>query len=134
MAVKVFSALPLPSRYKKWASGTVVSSGSQGTFTYLSGATTGKYYLSVSGLGFRPTFIYVFYSNGTTETYISVYSEIGGDLYSKPVKVVNAFNTSTGSWSTFHFKGDINPCSIQKGSFTIPVQTGSSSYKWLAVD
>jgi hypothetical protein len=112
---------------------SVTSSGVGTSYTYLDGTTGTKFSITVTGLSFKPTFIYAFRNTGTAVD-TSTYSELSGDLYAKPVKVALNFNSNTNASATNqHFKGDISPSSVVNGSFTIPVNSANVTYNCLIV-
>jgi hypothetical protein len=112
---------------------TVTSSSTTSYFPYIGSGSTSVALLTVTGLPFKPTFIYAFRnSGGIVDT--STYSELGGDLYPKPVKLSINFNTGyNSSAGTYHIKGDVAPASVVNGSFTIPVASPNATYTCLII-
>lgn len=111
--------------------GTVTSSGSTSAFTMVSGTTANLPSITVTGLPFKPIFIYAFYVNGAL-TKNTIYSEISGDQYPKTAKI-QSVNNASSTPSTYHIKGDVAPSSITNGTFTLPTEQAGGTYTWIAI-
>ncbi|MET3699346.1 hypothetical protein SAMN05877753_10215 [Bacillus oleivorans] len=120
---------------KKFATGTATSSSTSSTYTFIDGTTIGAYSLSVTGLPFKPTFIYAFWESGGSVGIVE-YSELAGDIYPKPVKITGANFTTSGTSSavTRHIKGDVSPANISDTSFTLPTLGQSILHTWIALE
>jgi hypothetical protein len=116
---------------KKYASGTITSSSSLQSFTYIDGTTLSSYYVTVTGLTFKPSLIYLV--NGTNKRYV-IYSEINDGLYPKTVKFVQVFSSTATTTSNYNLKGDVSPASVTSTGFTLPVYNSSESYSWIAFE
>jgi len=119
---------------KKVARGSVASNGPLVAFTYLDGQnTTNAFKLTVAGLDFLPSLIYV---NDLYNGYsaITLYSTEPGELGPKSIKCTGGnFGTSTGVGNTWQFKGDVLPASVVYGGFTLPVMA-DGPYQWVAFE
>lgn len=120
---------------KRWASGTVTSNASpQKVFRSVSNGTYGLPTVTVTGLPFKPSLIYLFHNNGST-VFTSVYSEYENDMYPKTIKL-SQFNKSAATLNSLHLKGDVSPASVINGSFVLGVDTGVtvSQFTWIAIE
>jgi hypothetical protein len=118
---------------KKWASGTATSGGSV-NFTSVGGTTISAISLTVSGLTFTPSIIYLYYFDSVA-TSISLYNSNINDRYNKSVKVTSGFGAASGSaMQYYHIKGDVAPASISSTGFTLPVYAAGVVYQWLAIE
>lgn len=112
------------------ASGTVTSSSSVGTFQYSGSTSTSNFnYITVSGLQFKPSIIYIV-GTGSNNT-ITTYSNYG-IVYANEVAVTNAQNTTASS--TWRMKADVSPANISSTGFTLPVISASQTYNWIAFE
>lgn len=118
---------------KQVATGTATASGSN-TFTCADGTTSVSLpSVTVTGLVFKPSFIYLLFINGTA-SYTSTYEEIPGQQYPKTVKLVNSFVSARNiSAVVDYIKGDISPASVTMGSFKLPVPI-AGTHKWIAYE
>lgn len=119
---------------KRWATGTTTSSTSTVAFTYADGSTTYQtYYVRVTGLSFKPSFIYMFnYSSGTIK--MTVYSEFPNDYYPKSIKMTIFSPSSSSSYTVYNFKGDVSSASVAPDGFTLPAYVSNVPYTWIAFE
>lgn len=124
---------------KRTASGTVTSSPNNITSKYQYAGGTGDLSyctITVSGLSFKPSFIYAKYYNTAYPATINVstYEEISGDMYPKTIKLAT-YNVSVNTNNyTNHLKGDAYFQTATDGGFTLAVFTPSVQYTWYAVE
>jgi hypothetical protein len=118
---------------KRWASGTTTSSSSQSQFRYADGSTTyGMYYVNVTGLTFKPSYI-IITTTSTPGERMSIYSEIYDGHYSKTVKAFS-FGGASGQGTIANFRADVSPASVTSTGFLLPVWTANTSYTWIAFE
>lgn len=115
---------PVPSTYKRWASGTVTSPSGITNYTPIGGGGLYIYTITVTGLSFTPSFILV--SNLTVSSYPTIYKNGGIGRYNG----VNGncavcFNTAT-------YLLDVS--SVTSSGFTLPVGLQNTSYTWYAFE
>lgn len=135
-----FNGFPKPRKDsarggKQTASGVATGSATTEAFQ-LAGATStiALPFITVTGLSFKPSLIYVVRFDGT-ESRISIYEEVAGQIYPKTMKLAASFSGgSNTSASTYHLKGDVATASVANGSFTIPVYLATASYTWVAYE
>ncbi|AYO30264.1 hypothetical protein D2962_06205 [Biomaibacter acetigenes] len=105
---------------KKFASGTVTSSGSTTTFQKIDGSTTSQFSVAVSGLTFQPSIIIVYNPNGY---YPTIYNSAGltKDTYLGVVETYNIFYTSQN-------------IVVNSTGFTLPAFNPNIQYNWIAIE
>jgi hypothetical protein len=119
---------------KRWASGTVTSTSSYLSFEF-AGSTTASnsYYVTVSGLSFKPSLIILQTSNVSGYSYLVIYNEINDGIYSKTVKL-SQYDIDSYVASSHTFKGDKPNATVTNGGFTLPVYGNSTMYNWIAFE
>lgn len=117
----------------KYASGTATASSATSAFQYAtSTSTVGLISLTVTGLNFKPDYIYANFSNGTN-TFTSVYSVFDNELYPNVTKAFTHSGTSN-STTNYALKADVTPASISSTGFVLALPGGASSlFKWFAI-
>jgi hypothetical protein len=116
------------------ATGTVNATGG-GNFTIAGTAsqTTPLMAISMSGLSFTPSYIIAMGNSGayvftTTWVKAGMDTSYGGSTAKVCTAITNGWTTTT----SYDIKGDLSPCSVVYGSFTIPVGT-NTTYNWVAL-
>lgn len=119
---------------RRVATGTTTTSSSQATFTKMDGTTNSSFYLTVSGLSFKPSSIYAKYvvSGGGT-IYTAIYEELGGESVTPTVKTVT-YGKGTASNTSYNYNGTIAPTSVVNGGFTIPMIANNLPVTWIAFE
>lgn len=121
---------------KRFASGTVTSSSTTvSTFGYLYGyAISNNFFtISVSGLAFKPTTIYLFCTVSPTLFYYIIYKEDARLYYPKTVMVFQGTDGPVQNYN-YTFKGDVGSASVFDGGFTLPALGGNTTYNWVAYE
>lgn len=113
--------------FSKVATGTVNRSSSTLTFTHAGGSQSSTWYISVSGLAFKPRVIIAI---GNTSRQFSMYSEINDSFKDKTVKMVR-FGSGTGTYDVTNFDASIEPIVVDETSFLIPAND-AETYTWIA--
>jgi hypothetical protein len=119
---------------KRWASGTVTSSSSTLSFEYAgSTSTNNTYYVTVSGLSFKPSLIILQTNNVSNFSYLVIYNEINDGFYPKTVKV-SQYDIDAYGGTSINYKGDKPNASVTNEGFTLPVYASSAIYNWIAFE
>ena len=116
---------------KRWASGTVLSSTAGSDFQYVGGGNISYWYVSVSGLTFKPSFI-LLKGISTPHSFMTTYDELGLD-YPKSVKVFSA-NSNALNANILHFKGDAVSAIVTNTGFVLPVNAMNLTFSWIAFE
>ena len=119
---------------KKWASGTVTSTSTFSTITYVDGTTVNSPLVTVSGLTFLPKVIILIANLGNGTSAFSFYNDQNYDIYPKLVTyVTGAFGSNVQLYAR-HIKGDVAPLSVTPTGFTLPISETSKTVNWLAFE
>lgn len=115
---------------KRYLTGTATSSASTSQFVLLSGASTGRYSITVTGLPFVPKAISLIYVVNA-EIRQTIYRESVLGPYPKTAYLFPPINTSAGSTTIAAqaFKADIAPGNVST-NFTLPVEFANLVYTW----
>jgi len=118
---------------KQYASGTVTSGATTQTFYAQNNSTTYVMpYVTVTGLSFKPTFIYLMtYAGGAGSIPTTIYSEVP-ESCAKPISVT-IHSSNTNSSTGYSFNGETLPASVTSNGFVLPVSVKSVSYTWIAI-
>jgi hypothetical protein len=118
---------------RKFASGTATSSSSTLNFDTIDGNfVSSMCYVQVSGIGFKPTAIFLF-ETGTYPHYASIYSENGDGTYSDYVMhfiyYYNWLNTTA-----YVLKANSRDGYVSSGGFRLPAGSNPNrTFKWYAL-
>lgn len=114
---------------KRWAQGTVLSSTTAQSYTYFSGDKVSLYSIDIKNLSFKPSLIYCLQYNTSMTLYVS--DNTPG--YSRSVKITS-FSDGFRVSNLYHINGDIAPCSVTNGGFSLPVASNNISTTWIAFE
>jgi len=117
---------------KKFASGTVTPAWVEIALQYLDGQalTNQSWWVTVSGLSFKPSLIILKSTAATIERLI-IYRETNG-FYPKVVELCTSSSTTT-SGSILTVKGDVGAYSMS-GGFRLPSMNASELFTWYAYE
>jgi hypothetical protein len=113
---------------KRMLSGTVTSSSTTSTYTYVNYATGSHYNAEVTGLPFTPSNIILIYDNGSGNYQLTVYSSI--DNYIK----MAVFGYSSMTNTNYHVRRDTSPAYVNSSGFRLPVFGANTVYSWVAYE
>jgi hypothetical protein len=118
---------------KKVASGVVNSSNTSMFFDYASGSSQlQSFYISISGLNFKPSTIEVSCVNSSNFT---TYNELGDYHYNQNKTVKMFYYPSTQqSLSVSNIRGNTNGAYVNSTGFRIPVLLQNNEYQWKAYE
>ena len=121
---------------KKWASGNTISSNSTVTTTLINNNTRSEFTtLSVTGLSFRPSKIFV-YASYVSYVTSSIYSlDWGKQEFSDVVALYGNFNPSSAEVAAGYLaKANHGVFSVRNDGFVIPVRFTTLAYNWIAFE
>jgi hypothetical protein len=128
-------ATKLKDGFPKFASGTVTSFSSTARITMEYANTTitsDKYFLRVTGMDFKPSFIYA-YTTGLSTNFSSIYTEESDGYYTPTIKIFGWDGDDRASLTNFNFKGDVG-VTINTTQFELPVGSSSTLFNWIAFE
>lgn len=113
---------------KYFASVGAVTSSDTIQFDNLNGSSLWFYYITVTGLTFKPSVIIVKYVSDSY-TYVAIYEENGNDNYIGAIVRSARYGVSgSDNYYSYALKGDTRGAVVTNGSFTIPCpQFGSKT-------
>jgi hypothetical protein len=116
---------------KRWASGQANSSTSQTSFAHAGGGYYSHYYLSVSGLNFKPSAIIIF---GVGSNDVSIlFPSILYNTQSKGRVLVTNYTSTAYSYNVYTHSIE-PPLVVDYGTFTMPVRYSGNAYYWYAFE
>jgi hypothetical protein len=116
---------------KRWASGQANSNTSLTSFLHPGGGNSTHYTLSVTGLSFKPSAIFIFGVN-TQDISILFPNTLYNTSEKGRVVVTNYSPTAT---SYFVYTHSIeSPIVVDYGTFTMPVRYSGNAYYWYAFE
>lgn len=131
---EILAQVPNIKTGKKWASGTASSDlNSRVNFILANNSRTElSYYITVSGVEFKPSLIFAIGTNGTL-IYQTVYFSGSDGLYADTTKISN-HDGATGAQTTTNFKANGADGYVIFGGFRIPVGIFNQQFKWIAFE
>lgn len=107
-----------------------VTSGTSLVFKYTTDATLNLPNITVTGLPFKPSFIFAFskqYDNAV------IYSK-DYDRYYNPTAKVFSYSANSISAASYNIKADASPAYVNDTEFLLPVNNALTDYTWIAIE
>ena len=115
--------------------GTVNSGTGTFNFENSNGDKVSRYYVTVGGLGFKPSYIQLIYQTTTTTGTQTTYNSRGFlSNYKSEILISDTYITLNGSKSVGNFKLDEVNAYVNSDGFRLPVGLPSGTYNYIAFE